>query len=195
MKWQILIASTIDRQEKFDVLHDTFLDMIWEHKLENDVKVVFDIDNKEKSIGKKRQDLLEVATADYISFFDSDDMPFKNYIPSIYNALKEEPDCIGMIISMTTNLKNPQTCCHSLKYPQWSNSKDGYDYVRNVTHFNPVKRLLALQAGFPDLRWGEDKPYSDKLTTLCKKEIFIDEPLFHYRYSTEIPHNKKYGIK
>lgn len=195
MKWQILIASTLDRQNQFDFLLFLLLTRIEYLGLENEVDVLFDIDNKEKSIGKKRQDLLQLATAEYISYFDSDDEPYDNYIPAIYAAMQSNPDAVGIKIQMTTNGGNPQLCCHSLKYPVWENNKDGYDYVRNVTHFNPVKRELALQAGFnPSLRFGEDKDYSDRLTPLCKKEVFIDNPVFHYRYSNLMSHNEKYGI-
>lgn len=194
MKWQILIAATYDRQDEFDLLLYKLLKQIEYLDLQEEVDILWDMDNKEKSIGKKRQDLLERATAEYICYFDSDDDPYEYYIPAIYIALQSNPDCVGMLIQMTTNGINPQMCCHSLKYPTWENNKDGYDYVRNVTHFNVVKRELALQVGFPDIRFGEDKIYSDQVTKLCKKEVFIDQPLFHYRYSNIMPHNKKYGI-
>jgi len=96
---------------------------------------------------------------------------------------------------MTTNGDRPQLCCHSLKYKEWANNVDGYHYVRNVTHFNPVRKELAIRVGFKDLRFGEDKEYSDRLTQLCKTEVFINRKLFHYRYTNKEPHNKKYGIK
>lgn len=195
MKWQILIAVTYDRQDLFDVLLFTLLKQIEFLKLEDEVGILWDIDNKEKSIGKKRQDLLELSTAEYINYFDSDDLPCPNYVQDIYNAIQLNPDCIGMKILMTTNGINPQVCCHSLRYQNWEDKKDGYDYVRNVTHFNPILRSLAIQVGFTDCRFGEDKVYSDQVTKLCKTEVFIEEPLFHYRYSNKIPHDIKYGFK
>jgi hypothetical protein len=96
---------------------------------------------------------------------------------------------------MTTNSEREQVCCHSLRYPEWKDNVDGYDYVRNVTHFNVVRRDLALQVGFKDKRFGEDKIYSDAVTKLCKTEVFIDKVMFHYRYSNKVPHRKKYGIR
>lgn len=194
MKWQILIATTVCRREQFNELFAELNRQITELDLHNEIEILFDEDEKQKSIGKKRQDLLELSTAEYICYFDSDDFPFLNYVSDIYNAILTGCDCVGMIISMTTNGINPQTCCHSLRFPVWENNKAGYDYVRNVTHFNPVKRSLAIQIGFSDKRFGEDHEYSDKVTKLCKTEIFIDIPLFHYRYSNNINHKIKYGI-
>jgi hypothetical protein len=110
-------------------------------------------------------------------------------------ALASKPDCLGYLIKMTTNSEREQVCCHSLRYPEWKDNVDGYDYVRNVTHFNVVRRDLALQVGFKDKRFGEDKIYSDAVTKLCKTEVFIDKVMFHYRYSNKVPHRKKYGIR
>jgi hypothetical protein len=155
------------------------------------VELVFEEDDKELSIGAKRQKLLERARGKYIVYFDSDDYPKPNYISKIMAALADGPDCIGFKIQMTTNGQKPETCIHSLRNPEWA-FKNG-EYLRNVTHFNPVKKDLALQVGFPDLRFGEDKVYSDAVSKLCEKEIFIDDFLFDYRYSTKEEHGKKYG--
>lgn len=194
MKWQILIPTTVDRRPLLDALTNEINRQIIENGLLDEVGVLVAEDNREKSVGSKRQDLLEASWAEYVCGFDSDDWPNEYYISKIYEALLSGCDCVGMVISMTTNGINPQICCHSLRYPKWENKKDGYDYVRNVTHFNPILRNISIQVGYDDVRYGEDKTYSDKVTKLCKSEVFIQEPLFNYRYSTEIPHKKKYGI-
>lgn len=191
MKLSILIATTIDRRQMFNELYSELL-----HQAEGlPVEVLYEEDNKRISIGAKRQKLLERAVADYIVFFDSDDFPSYNYVEGILQALESNPDCVGFLIHMTTNGNKPQTCCHSLQYPEWKSNVDGYDYVRNVTHFNPVRRELALQVGFKDLRFGEDKIYSDAISKLCKQEYYIPEIIFHYRYTNTIPHRLKYGFK
>jgi hypothetical protein len=195
VKLSILIATTVDRRAMFDRLHTEFLLQKSLLACPDDVQILWEEDNKEISIGKKRQKLLTSAEGDYIVYFDSDDYPYPYYIAEILGALTSQPDCVGFLIHMTTNGMKPQVCRHSLKYRKWDSNKDGYDYVRGITHFNPVKRSLALKVGFPDLRFGEDKFYSDRVTRLCHREVYIDKKLFHYRYSNAVPHNKKYGIK
>jgi len=143
-----------------------------------EVEVLYEEDNKQISVGAKRQKLLERAMGKYVCYFDSDDWPFSYYVKMIVDALETGPDCVGFLIHMTTNNLNPQVCCHSLRYPVWKNKVDGYDYVRNVTHFNPVLRELALKVGFKDMRYGEDKIYSDAVTKLCKTEVFINKKIF-----------------
>ena len=191
----ILIATTEERVASFQELITLFL--LQENE---DVEIIGIRDNKEISVGKKRQLLLEESKGKFIVFFDDDDKPYSNYIYEITKAIRNNPniDCIGLIIDMTTNGLNKQTCFHSLENKEWINGIKGidkYDYYRNVTHFNPVRRDLALSVGFSDMRFGEDKEYSDKLSKLCKKEYLIEFPLWLYNFTTKQPHNEKYGIK
>lgn len=196
-KLSILIATTTERHEMYVMLHANLVSQIRRHNLVNEVEILSLVDNKEMSIGNKRQELLKMAKGDFIVFFDDDDLPSPNYVKMIHDAIVSDQyiDCIGMNVTMTTNGKNPQKCCHSLKYPDWENNKDGWDYVRNITHFNPVLRKKALEIGFKDIRFGEDKEYSDRISKILENEYYIEEPLFHYRYSNKQSHNEKYGIK
>lgn len=182
----ILIATVEERAEQFKELRNFFL------KFEG-IDVVSLCDNKEMSIGKKRQQLLEMSGGEYIVFFDDDDWPNPSYVHDILTALEEKPDCVGFKIQMTTNGTKHETCIHSLSNKVWD-KVDGV-YLRNVTHFNPVKRSIALNVGFPDLRYAEDRSYSDGVSALCKTEVFIDKYLFNYRYSNKTEHSIKYGIK
>lgn len=207
----ILIATTKARVEMFEeLLHEFDRQLILLHepmtsfgsalndlitRKTESVELIALSDNKEMSIGAKRQKLLELASGDFVVYFDDDDAPSPDYVRLILDAITPDVDCIGMNVYMTTNGKNPQKCCHRLKYKVWANKVDGWDYVRNITHFNPVLRSVALRVGFKDLRFGEDKLYSDGVSRLLRKEAYIEPSLFHYRYTNTTKHNEKYGIK
>lgn len=193
MTWQILIATVIDRRHLFVPLHAELQRQIDLLGLSNEVSILYEEDNKEISVGAKRQLLLDRSSAEYINFMDSDDFPKDWYVKELFGAMQSKPDCVGMKIAMTTNGVKPETCIHSLRNDHWYTK--GSTHYRNVTHFNPIKRELALQVGFPNLRFGEDKHYSDRVSLLCKKEVFIDKFMFDYRYSNKEEHSKKYGIK
>lgn len=196
----ILIATVDERKDKFNSLMEEFI--IQKTKLypfSDLVEIHYLSDNKEMSIGAKRNKLLKMATGRFIVFFDDDDMPYSYYIYNIVKSIILNPDidCIGMIIEMTTDGDNYKKCFHSLQNKEWRDGKEGeqYNYYRNITHFNPVRRDLAIQVGFPDMRFGEDKEYSDKISRLCAVEHLIPVPMFHYQYTTGQSHNEKYGIK
>lgn len=188
----ILICTIIERKKIFDLLLTELNRQIKPYG--SRIEVLFESDNKQMSIGKKRQILLDKSIGKYIVYFDDDDWIYPDFVFRIMVALESSPDCVGIVIDMTTNLIKPQICCHSLKYPEWKERVDGYDYVRNVTHRNPVRRDLAIKIGFDDKRYGEDKKYSDLVTLLCKTEVFISTPIFRYQYDTHIPFKRKYGI-
>lgn len=193
----ILICSVTERLDKLKLLINKFN----QQKNGYEIEILVEIDNKQVSVGAKRQTLLQKAKGDWITFFDDDDDPSDKYVSLIVNAIRNNPniDCIGIRGRMTTNGVNQKTWCHRLGYPIEGDGntplKEGYDYIRPIIHFNPVLRAKALQAGFRDLRFGEDMDYAKRLNPLLEKEYFIDEELFHYRYSTKINHKEKYGIK
>lgn len=197
IKLSVLICTITERRFQFNQLERYFQRQIRMNGLQGKVEILSECDNKQISVGAKRQKLLERAQGEFIVFFDDDDEPYDNFLRTIINVIEnnEGIDCIGVNIDMTTNGKKPQKLCHSLKYKVWKDNVDGFDYVRNVTHRNPVRRELALIIGFQDLRFGEDKLYSDAVTKLCKKEVQITEPIFHYKYSNRINPKVKYGIR
>lgn len=191
MLLSILVCTVLERKQQFEELKAEFERQIGDLPIE----FLYEQDNKQISVGAKRQKLLERSKGRWIVFFDDDDFPEGWYVSEIVEALKTEPDCLGYLIKMTTNLEREQVCCHSLRYPEWKTNVDGYDYVRNITHFNVCRRDIAIAIGFPDKRFGEDQVYSNGVTNLCQTEVFIDKFMFHYRYSNRQPHRKKYGIR
>lgn len=157
------------------------------------VEIVVACDNKEISIGRKRQNLLEQATGDYIVYIDDDDWVSPTYVDQILAALETRPDCVGFLISCTTNGGKPVMAKASMCYKQWGENHDGFAHTRSPYQKTPVKREIALKVGFPDLRFGEDRPYSAGLVKLVKTEVFISAVLYNYRFRPE-PFHAKYGI-
>ena len=188
MKLSILIATVKGREDLLMQLYKKIMNQV-----DSDIQVLISSDSKEVSIGVKRQSLLESACGDHICFIDDDDDIPDYYIQEILTAIKSEPDCVGFLIHCLIN-GIERMAVGSLKYTEWKDKTDGYDYVRSPYHKNPVRRVLALETGFKNLRYAEDHDYSKRLLPLLKSEIFINRVMYHYRYKTE-PHNTKYGIK
>lgn len=189
----LLICTVYDRAEKFKLLFD-YLNKI---NVFADVEILFELDNKEISVGAKRQKLIERAKGKFVVFIDDDDWVAENYISEIRKGILENPeiDCIGFLQSCTFNgSPERKICCLSLKYKVWRDNVDGYYAVRSPYHKTPIKREVALRVGFQDMRFAEDHDFSKKVTPLLKNEYFINKIMYQYRY-TEEEHNKKYGIK
>jgi glycosyltransferase involved in cell wall biosynthesis len=158
------------------------------------VEVLVACDNKEISIGKKRQNLLEQATGDYVCYIDDDDWVADDYVDSILAALESSPDCVGFKIRCIMNGGAPLMASASMRYKTWGDNQDGFRFVRSCYHKTPCRRDIALRVGFPDLRYCEDRPYSMGIMRHLKTEEYIDAILYEYRYKHE-NFAMKYGIK
>lgn len=178
MKLSVLIATMPERrsqvQSLMDLLHDQYTGDEVEYITVCCCKTV---------IGKKRNVLLSAASGEYITFIDDDDQISSDYISKILTAIESGPDCIGISGTITTNGQNER---------QWHISKDflmwferGNVYYRTPNHISPVKRVLALQAGFPDIAHGEDYEYSMRLLPLLKTETKIEGNIYKYQYQVK----------
>lgn len=133
------------------------------------------------TVGEKRQRLLERAKAHSVSFVDDDDLVAWDYLSRIVDALHATPevDCVALTGVMTTAGATPQKFLHSMDVQEWSNN--GEVLQRGINHLNPVRRELALKAGFPALNHGEDFDYATRLRPLLKTQTSIgDKPLYLY---------------
>jgi len=154
-------------------------------------------DNKEMSIGAKRQLLLDKCNAKYFVQIDDDDTVSGEYIPRIYSTLSSLPDCVGYLESVRYDGKQ-LTACHSNRFDDWGNNVDGYDLARTIFCKDVIRTGIARQIGFSDMRFGEDHDFSRRLKAsgLLKNEVFIDEVMYYYegRSLTQKEHNERYGI-
>jgi hypothetical protein len=147
-------------------------------QMQEGVEFLIDEDNREKTIGTKRNCLLDKAEGDYIVFVDDDDIVPGYYVSQIIAALKTRPDVVGINGIITVCDRNPKPFIHTMECERW-HEKDGV-YYRCPNHWNPVKRGLALQAGFPPINYGEDHAYSDALYPLLQTEVKINAPMYYY---------------
>lgn len=181
MTWQILIASVYARTGELTQLLDGLSRQASAYR--GEVGVLVDRDDGDAPVGVKRTRLLEVATAEYVCFVDDDDQVRDDYVAQIMYALAGRPDYVGFRVAYTVDGVRQKDAVHKFGQP-WAETDDGY--LRGVSHLNPIRRVAAL-AGLPFLDgFGEDHDWAGKVEAsgLVKNGAYIDEALYHYRYST-----------
>jgi hypothetical protein len=189
----IMIPTTYDRRKEYARLLIELWRQILDGGFTDLVTIISDEDDKSISIGKKRQLLLEKATGTYVVGFDSDDWPSMNYVAVIVAALQRNSvDHIGFIEKCTINGEETRSI-FSIRYNQWAENVDGWDHIRCANPKSVIVREKALQAGFEDMRYGEDRVFSEKVTPLLDSEIFINQELYFYNH-TSTPHELRYGL-
>lgn len=184
MKLSVLTASLVERE-----YYQQRISSLLKPQLTEDVEWLIERDNRELTIAAKFQKLLERAKGDYICFVDEDDIIPAYYISKILEAIKSKPDCVAINGIVTIDEKNPFPFYHSMKYDHWFSNDEGHFRSPNPT--NPVKRELALKAGFDTtLTRGCDYYYAMKLLPFLKSETIIEECLYFYLAKTKSQENE-----
>ncbi len=186
----ILICSLENRAGMLASLLGELTRQIEATDSENTVELLVNMDRKEKSTGKKRDELIRQATGEYIVFIDDDDGISDKYVKTFLRAAKSGCDVLSPNGWITTNGVNKIDWEISKKYSDVTVVKNGAKvYLRRPNHIAAIRRELAIQAGFPDISNGEDKEYSNRVVPLLNTEYKINDQIYHYRFST---HNKEY---
>lgn len=173
MKLSILTPSIPDRMSH---LHD--LRRMTKHE---DVEWLVLIDNKLRSIGKKRQALLELAQGDYIMFLDDDDKINESFFKEVLPALtvdlitfEHEAWINGKKYIITTGKGNPNEQIHDGKVKRSPYTSDVW------------KRELVQSIPFPDTNYGEDYEWAKRAIENVDTEHHIDKVLHEYHYEDSV---------
>lgn len=153
---------------------------------EDIVEILVNLDNKEKTTGFKRQELLNWSRGKYVIFIDDDDWISNWYICELLRAAESGADCFS-INGIYTEGEGKEERKRvkweiSKDHPNENTVKNGKEFfLRRTNHITGVKREIAIAAGFPDKSNAEDKHYSDGLILTTEHKIEI--PMYHYRCS------------
>lgn len=183
VKWSILIPTVVVRDEVFSRLVDCLAPQI--EKYGGKIEVVVFWNNFERQLGELREMLVNEANGEYVSFIDDDDLVPEYYCDEIYPLL-DGVDYVGYQLAFYTNGVLQKPVIHSIQNPGWVD--DGPQYLRRVTHFNPIKRELARMGGYGQSDYrrniAEDAVYARNLDQLVKTEHYIPR-IMHYYYQTD----------
>lgn len=191
----ILIPTVVGRNAELTKIVTELNRQIKVAQAEEIVEIKWLIDNKELTIGEKRERLYADATGEYSWQIDDDDTVHFRAIELILEALVSKPDCVGFKELCVFDGKKVLSSNFSNRYNRWEPNQDGFDHIRTIFTKSVVKTDLARQAGVPHIRFNEDEQFAIRLKPLLKTEVYIDEFIYHYIYSSKETHNTKYGIK
>lgn len=175
IKLSILIPSLACRTEFLSKLISAL-----NPQLTKGVEVLVRIDNADKQIGAKRNELLDSATGEYVVFIDDDDMVSPNFIEKVLEGITSGCDYIGYA-QMFHHIHTGQQSKVTTNIGATWGFKDGV-YIRGVQHICPIRREIASQVRFPDKSFSEDREWGYEIEKLVKTEFTIDEPLYYYEY-------------
>ena len=176
MKLSILICTVPSRVE-------VYFPKLWkslEPQLNKEVEVLWLGDNKQRSVGQKRNDLLKLAQGDYVAFIDDDDRISDDYVSKILSGIQSGADVVNFKVSCSVNGGDYRDVIYDARFRKDNNFSDHYERLPN--HLMAVKRELALRVMFPLKNMSEDADYARRLKPLIKKQATIDKVLYFYDF-------------
>ena len=137
-------------------------------------------DNREMSVGMKRQHLLQNAQGKYSAFVDDDDEITDEYVQDLVETIR------GSYPVMRLRGKiHPYTFTHSLANSLKSPMARGDVFLRPPNHLNPIMTDVAKLIPFKDAVRGEDLDWTIRLarTGFLTHEYASDDARIHYIYN------------
>ena len=177
------IPSRIDRLVKlFDFLNNQVKD--------KPVEILSFLDNKKRSIGYKRDALVQIAKGEYLAFVDDDDRVSVDYVDEILNIIvKSAPDLITFNQECVINKENPFIVRFGIDYGNQEIHKENdlwVDIKREPFHSCVWKSNIAKSERFADASYGEDWHWAKRLIPKVVIADNIDKVLHFYTFDTDI---------
>jgi glycosyltransferase involved in cell wall biosynthesis len=195
MSWQpqyklsVLIPSLQERAQRLEKMKEELNKQIGK----KNVEVLSITDNRQLSIGQKRNMLLIQAKGEYVSFIDDDDSISSDYVEKVLSAVSQNPDCSSLTGEVVFSDGYSRPFIHSLRYDRWIDDHEKKVYYRPPNHLNAVRRQIAFKVGFPSINSGEDRAFSMGILPFLKKESWIEGVIYRYQCRTtfeEAHHNQ-----
>lgn len=183
MLLSILTPAIWSRLDKAEALKNKIEDQISRARISRTpppVEHLVLLDTKTRSVGIKRQALLDAARGKYIAFVDDDDDISPDYVAEIIRAITyAQTDVITFkqeaIVNGVSGL-----CSFGLGQPDEAFSPSGF--LRNAWHVCAWRRDLVKDCLFPDNSYGEDLTWSLQARFRARTSHHIDKVLHTYRH-------------
>ena len=166
IKRSILIPWLVNRDVKplLDVLRP---------QLTDEVEIIIMTDNKQRTLSDKRNDLLNMAQWEYVSFIDDDDMVSDDYVDWILWVIYTD---------------NPDVICYWMMC--WDKFVDIWidnPHCESETCYNRQpndkmcrKKTIARAVLYENIQY-EDTVYAERASKLAESEHYINKVLYYYR--------------
>ena len=178
--WSVLIATIPGREESLRRLVESIHARRRAICPDLKIEICIAFDNKEMSIGMKRQSLLQQAKGRYLSFVDDDDEITDAYLEDLVSTIQGEYSVMRLRGKI-----NQFTFTHSLANKMTDTMARGEVFIRPPNHLNPMMSDIAKMITFRDSHKGEDLDWALRLSRagFLTKEYASEDSRIHYIYN------------
>jgi len=156
-------------------------DLITQTSPYSDIELIAFFDNKKRTIGKKRDEMLDLAKGEYLVFIDDDDRIAPDYVKIVMDTLYANPatDCV-VYDSITRVNGGPDILCkYGIEF-EYGYIMDGKEWRGKPAHTMVYKSSIAKVHRFADMRGGEDVEWVKRACQDIRVQTRIDKVLYFY---------------
>jgi hypothetical protein len=177
--WSILIPTIPGREASLRSLIEGIREKVARLAPSLRIDIVTNFDHREKSIGKKREELLQGALGKYMSFIDDDDQITDAYVEDLRDTIAG-----GYNVMRLRGQIQQYTFTHSLENTLSGMMARGEVFLRPPNHLNPMMTDVAKLVHFGDAVRGEDLDWTIRMAKrgFLEREFRSDPSRIHYIY-------------
>lgn len=149
------------------------------------VEVLVLLDNHQRSIGLKRNSLLEIARGKYVAFCDDDDSVSEDYCATLCDMAKVDVDVLCFRQFAKWN-DAESTIEFRINHPVLGIFRPDGVTKRFPWHVCAWRRGLAQQCCFTDKMFGEDYDWVLQAEELVKTEAYSPKILHFYTHRDDV---------
>jgi len=157
-----------------------------------DIEILGLFDNKKRSVGQKRNELVRMAQGENLTFIDDDDLPADDYISSIMTCLQDNPTADCIVFDCKTTINNDPTqetySQYSIRYDyvQWRDGNGKLQWRGKPAHTMIWRSSIAKKYSYVNTNYGEDVDWVKRACLEIKNEVRIDKILYLYTFDSRI---------
>jgi len=170
-----------------------------------DVELCYLMDNRRRSVGAKRNALLDLSRGEYVSFIDDDDEVATDYVQKIAAAIaagrRSSPPADVICFPQKATIQPAgvvHECSYSLAHfrsrpPESRRQLAPSDKPNTLLWTGPPahtmawRREIVKDTRFEERNFGEDTAWVDAVCAAAKTEIQLEcEPLYFYRFDEAV---------
>lgn len=195
MKLSILIATITERSDSyFPKLVAELMKQIGDRQ---DIEIIGFLDNRRRTVGEKRQDLMKLARGEYVVYFDDDDRPSDDYIESIMEALDSNPGTDSVIFDVFYNNLSKGKGFKCIYDPEFKSRRVGDDGIWRgpPCHIHVIRTSIARSVQWLPYplgkQWNIDTIWADAVSAKIQSYTKIDRVLYYYDFDPAISETLK----
>lgn len=179
LKLSILICNTQSRVKKY---LPVIVDDLCKQAEGKEVEILWLGDNKQRTVGEKRNALMSISKGEYFSFVDDDDRVSPNYVDDILREIRHRPDVVVFQAFRSHNGKQDRVVHYDINYVKDENLTQRYQRLPNhlMAWNEKYKSVKFIKSNF-----GEDADWAQRVKAKgVTSQRKINRVLYYYDFQS-----------